>query len=156
MEYKFDILTTPADEELCATMMSENEPWITLKRDYDKCLENIRNPLAEKYLLRVGEEIAGFAILQMNGSFAGYIQSILMAEKYRGQGLGKHFIGFLEGRIYADQPNVFLCVSSFNTRAMELYKRLDYEQVGELKDFVVRGHSEFIMRKTIGPKSEYF
>jgi ribosomal protein S18 acetylase RimI-like enzyme len=42
-------------------------------------------------------------------------------------------------------------VSSFNPRARELYERLGYEFIGELKDYLVRGHSELLMRKTIGP-----
>jgi ribosomal protein S18 acetylase RimI-like enzyme len=46
---------------------------------------------------------------------------------------------------------VFLCVSSFNERAQKLYQRLGYERVGELPDYVVKGYSEILMRKTRGP-----
>jgi ribosomal protein S18 acetylase RimI-like enzyme len=60
-------------------------------------------------------------------------------------------MAFAEERIFQEVPNVFLCVSSFNQEAQRFYARLGYEQVGELKDYVVRGHSEFLMRKTIGP-----
>lgn len=49
-----------------------------------------------------------------------------------------------------DHPNVFLCVSSFNPDARRPYQRLGYEYIGELKDFIVTGHSELIYRKTRG------
>jgi RimJ/RimL family protein N-acetyltransferase len=50
---------------------------------------------------------------------------------------------------------VFLCVSSFNERARALYEQLGYETVGELRDYVVRGQSEWLMRKTLGPIMEW-
>jgi len=42
-------------------------------------------------------------------------------------------------------------VSSFNPRARALYERLGYEMIGELKDYLIEGASELLMRKTIGP-----
>jgi ribosomal protein S18 acetylase RimI-like enzyme len=42
-------------------------------------------------------------------------------------------------------------VSSFNRDAQRLYERLGYKVVGELTDYIVRGHSEFLLRKTLGP-----
>lgn len=46
-------------------------------------------------------------------------------------------------------------MSSFNVRAKDLYERLGYSIVGELKDFIVTGHSEWLLRKTRGPLSEF-
>ena len=62
---------------------------------------------------------------------------------------------FAEERIFRDSPNVFLCVSSFNTRAKALYERLGYELVGELKDYIVKGYSEYVFRKTVGPIRDF-
>lgn len=35
--------------------------------------------------------------------------------------------------------------------ASRMYERLGYQLVGELTDYIVRGHSEFLLRKTLGP-----
>ena len=35
--------------------------------------------------------------------------------------------------------------------ARRLYERLGYKVIGELTDSIVRGHSEFLLRKTLGP-----
>ena len=50
---------------------------------------------------------------------------------------------------------MFLCVSSFNTRARALYERLGYQVVGELRDYVVRGHSEWLLRKSVAPLADW-
>ena len=50
---------------------------------------------------------------------------------------------------------MFICVSSFNPGAQRFYRSLGYETIGELKDFVVRGHSEILLRKTIAPWREF-
>jgi ribosomal protein S18 acetylase RimI-like enzyme len=65
--------------------------------------------------------------------------------------VGTDLIRFAEERIFPTYPNVFLCVSSFNPRARALYERLGYELIGELHDFLIAGHSEFLLRKTTGP-----
>ena len=62
---------------------------------------------------------------------------------------------FAEERIFRDSPNVYLCVSSFNESAQRFYRRIGYEVVGELKELLIRGHSEILMRKTTGPVLEF-
>ena len=37
----------------------------------------------------------------------------------------------------------------------QLYERLGYKLVGELDDYLVRGYSEFLMRKSVGPLAEF-
>ena len=91
----------------------------------------------------------------MRGAFVGYIQSVAVLEKWRGRGLGTALIEAAERRILREAPNVFICVSSFNAGARRLYERLGYTVVGELEDYIVRGHSETLMRKTTGPLSEF-
>ena len=139
------------EAETCATMMANSEPWITLRRDYEASLKNLTNPSKEVYLALVGEEIAGFTVLNMQGAFVGYIQSVCVAPQWRNKGIGGHMMDFVEKRIFSETPNVFICVSSFNRRAQRLYERRGYEAIGELKDFIVPGHSEILLRKTIAP-----
>lgn len=135
--------------------MSGTDPWITLGRGYEASLRIIKDPSREVYVATDESGIAGFLILCMVGAFIGYIQTIVVAEDRRGKGIGSQLIGFAENRIFRHSPNVFLCVSSFNTRARGLYERLGYEYVGELTNYIVTGHSELLFRKTRGPWSEF-
>lgn len=50
---------------------------------------------------------------------------------------------------------LFLTVSSFNTDARRLYRGLGYRVVGTLRDYIVAGHSEILMRKTLGPLTAF-
>jgi ribosomal protein S18 acetylase RimI-like enzyme len=97
----------------------------------------------------------GFIILVLQGAFVGYIQIVCVAESARGSGLGSRLVAFAEERIFREFPNVFLCVSSYNPRARALYERLGYRLVGELDDYLMRGESEFLMRKSVGPLIEF-
>ncbi|HYO49160.1 MAG TPA: N-acetyltransferase [Chloroflexia bacterium] len=144
--------------EVCARMMAQSEPWKTLRRDYEMCRRTVSDPTREVYVALTGEdkaEIAGFAILNMKGAFVGYIQTLCVAPERRGQGTGTALLRFAEDRILGEVPNVFMCVSSFNEGAQRLYARLGYTVVGELKDYIVSGHSEILLRKSIAPLSEF-
>src|SRR5436190_7780000 len=141
------------DARACAGMMCTTDPWLLLGRGFDECLRVVTDATCETYVARENEAVRGFIILNMRGAFVGYIRIICVVAEARGSGLGSQLVTFAEERIFRETPNVFLCVSSFNPRARALYERLGYEVVGELKDYIVRGASEILMRKTIGPLS---
>lgn len=145
-----------ADERRrCAEFMAGSEPWITLRRTYEDGLRFLLDPTREVYVAAIKDAIAGFIVLNLRGPLNGYIQTICVAPERRNLGIGRQLIAFAEERIFRESPNVFLCVSSFNTRAQKLYARLGYDRVGELKDYVVKGHSEILMRKTQGSLADF-
>jgi len=127
----------PSEAETCAQMMASSEPWITLGRDYARALRILNDPSREVYVAVMNRRIVGFTILNMQGAFVGYIQSVCVAPEWRGRGIGSRLMAFAEERIFRETPNVFLCVSSFNRRAQKLYEGLGYETIGELKDYIV-------------------
>lgn len=144
-------LSGPADARLCAELMATSEPWLSIGRTIEESLALVTDPSREVHIAWEGDRFRGFIILILHGAFVGYIQIIAVAHDARGSGVGSELIRFAEKRIFAKFPNVFLCVTDTNVRARALYERLGYELVGELKDYLVRGKSEFLMRKTIGP-----
>jgi ribosomal protein S18 acetylase RimI-like enzyme len=139
------------EAEACAAIMALSEPWLTLKRDYEASLRFLQDSNKERYVAHFGDRLAGFIILNMKGAFVGYIQTVCVDPDFRGAGVGSSLIAFAEQRIFNEYPNVFMCVSSFNQSARRLYQRLGYTTVGELTDYVVSGHSEFLLRKSKGP-----
>ena len=150
-------LETDDEAAACARIMSASEPWLTLGRDYASSLDVVCDPTREVYVA-VPEGVAqvvGFLVLSMRGAFVGYIQSIGVRDEWRGRGLGTALMAFAESRIFAETPNAFICASSFNARARALYERLGYEVVGELRDYIVRGHSEWLLRKSIAPLADW-
>jgi len=144
-------LTEEKDERDCAALMAASDPWLTLGYDYEALLRTVRLAGRERYVARVDGQFAGFLLLNLQGTFAGYIQTVGLTPAFRGRGFGELLLAFAEQRILRDHANVFLCVSSFNRAARRFYARLGYGEVGELTDFLVAGHSEFLLRKTTGP-----
>jgi len=142
--------------EFCANLRASSEPWVTLQRDYQAAINSITAPDHEVYVTLDDKKIAGFAVLCMEGTLAGFIVTLCVAPEYQGQGIGSNLLDFSESRILKDSPNVFLLVSSFNTKAQIFYIKHGYQKVGELNDYVIDGYSEFILRKTISSRNEFF
>ena len=148
-------IITAEEVAWCAALMAANEPWITLGRTFERSMRILQDQGKEVYVARNGQDLVGFLILDMNGPFAGYIQTVCVAPEARGRGIGSALIGWAEERIFRDSPNVFMCVSSFNPAAQRLYARLGYEVVGALRAYIVAGHDEILLRKTRGPWSGF-
>jgi len=150
-----ELTTNPDDFAVCARMMSATDPWTTLGLGYDDCLKAFDGAFKEVFLLKKNGEIIGFVIMQTQGSFKGYIQTLCIGADYRGAGYGTRILQFCQGRILQYSPNIFICVSSFNRGAIQLYTKFGFELVGELKDFVKKGYTELLMRKTFGAIAGY-
>jgi ribosomal protein S18 acetylase RimI-like enzyme len=143
------------DIQQCAAIMATTEPWITLGRTFDDCLAIVADENREVYVACDADRVAGFIIINMRGAFTGYIQTVCVDSAWRSHGLGSQLMQYAEDRIFSESPNAFLCVSSFNPRALQLYERLGYRVVGELGDYLITGQSEILMRKSIGPIDDY-
>ena len=147
--------TNTAVFDRLAFMMAASDPWKTLGMETAACRTGFDGPGKEIDIAwSVGEPV-GLAILQLAGSFSGYIQTLFVAEGFRGRGLGKQLLEYCEHRIHHFSPNVFICVSAFNTRALRLYQEQGFMLVGTLTDFLVKGYDELLLRKTLGPKLGY-
>lgn len=147
---EIEIGEATADErEWCARLMAASEPWITLRRGLDVLLPATLDPEYVVLVARRGGAPCGFVRIHPRGvAGSPYVASVAVAESERGRGVGTALLDATEAR-YPKARYVFLCVSSFNTRARALYERYGYRLVGELPDFVVDGYSELLMGKRL-------
>jgi len=138
-----------SDHEWCARLMAGSEPWITLHRDLEQSRTALCRPGGELFVARECGRPVGFILINPYG-FAGspYITSVAVAEDARGKGIGAQLLAFAEKHM-AGRRFIFLCVSSFNHRARELYYRLGYERVGEIPNYIIEGHSELLLCKKL-------
>lgn len=138
------------EEEQCARMTIGEEPWVRFGNSYEASLRRMQDTSKEIYVAESNAQVVGFVIINMKGAFFGYIQTVCVEAEQRGRKIGTKLIERAEARIFRDSPNVFICVSSFNQNAYRLYERLGYSTVGELKDYIMKGHSELLLRKSKG------
>jgi ribosomal protein S18 acetylase RimI-like enzyme len=139
----------PDDYEWCARVMASTDPWITLRRHLEACRAALVRPGTELFAARDGELPVGFILLAPYGLAASpYIATIAVAADARGRGVGSQLLRVAEEH-FAGRGHIFLLVSSFNQGAQQLYHRHGYEFIGELKDYIVPGHSELILHKKL-------
>ncbi|MCY7305402.1 MAG: GNAT family N-acetyltransferase [Rhodoferax sp.] len=110
-------LCTDAQEQDCADLLAHSDPWLTLGFGREQLLRTVRLPDRERYVAYVGEQLAGLLLLNLQGTFAGYIQTIGVAADFRGQGGGAELMGFCEKRIFRAHPQVVRGVSGVKAAA---------------------------------------
>ena len=140
----------PNDHEWCACLMASSEPWITLQRDLQACFQVLNRPGTELFVARDQSSRQIGCILLAPYGLAGspYIASIAVSPEAQGHSVGSQWMQFAEQHFH-DRSHLFLLVSSFNSRAQQFYRRHGYEFIGELKDYIVAGHSELLFHKRL-------
>ncbi len=148
-----DIVILPAtsDERTwAATLLATSEPWITLGLSLDKCMITCHDP---EYLLFVAHREnrpCGIVVLDPKGMAGSpYLKSIAVAGEFRNEHIGTALLAFSENYFIGKARHFFLCVSSFNSKARNFYRKNGYQAVGELKDYIIPGESEIILHKRI-------
>jgi [ribosomal protein S18]-alanine N-acetyltransferase len=146
-----------ADAWACADIMASTDPWLTYGRTRDNTFLTVSNPQAESYAaVAADREVVGVVVIALRVPLiSGYICGLAVKPAHRNRGIGSRLLRAAEARIFRESPNVFLCVTSFNTKAQRLYARLGYLKIGEITDFAIPGAHEHLLRKTLGPQSEY-
>jgi ribosomal protein S18 acetylase RimI-like enzyme len=138
------------DREWTAALLAGSEPWLTLGATLDKCRESCLNGEYEVYVARTDGSRCGALVLHPRGlASSPYVKSIAVAEGFRSRGIGARLMDFAEELSRRRSRHLFLCVSSFNTRARAFYEQRGYRAVGELENYVIEGASEIILCKKL-------
>ncbi len=147
-----DMLVRPAvddDREWCARLMASSEPWITLGRQLETCRKVFARPGYELFLACSESRPVGFVLCHPYGAMSSpYITTIAVDHALRGQGVGSRLLQFVEEH-YRGRRHLFLCVSSFNPRARQLYESVGYRVVADLEGYILPDASEILMHKRL-------
>lgn len=149
-------IRTREEIEFCARLRASSDPWVTLQRDYNAAISSLTAPDHEVYLARMDDAIAGFAVISVSGVMVGFLLTLCIVPEFQGCGVGSKLLEFCEKKILQESPNIFIFVSSFNTSAQDFYFKHGYQKVGELDDYVIKGYSEFLLRKSIAARNDFF
>jgi ribosomal-protein-alanine N-acetyltransferase len=141
---------TALDLGTCRRLILGSEPWLTLQYD-DADVHSIVRSVAGANLLvaQVDERTVGFALSAPGVLLGEYLRILVVEPAYQSRGVGQRLMKELERRAFQRWPNVYLCVSDFNTGARRFYRRLGYEEVGLLRDLLLPSRGEVLMRKSV-------
>ena len=141
-----------SEREWAAHLMASSEPWITLGRNVDETRDLLGANDARLFIARRQSEPCGFLLIRPRGVvYSPYIASLAVSAQERGKGIGTQLLQFAEDLYRLESDHMFMCVSSFNTRAKALYDRLGYTVIGELKDYAMKGAFEYLLYKRLRP-----
>ncbi len=133
-----------------ARQMSATSPWTTLGISLDQCRKTCQDPEYKLFIANIQDNPCGGILVDPRGvAGSPYIKSIVVSENYRSKGIGSQLIAFVEKMYHTESRHLFLCVSSFNVKAMKLYEQQGFKRIGELEDYIVDGESEILMHKRI-------
>ncbi|HQR94202.1 MAG: hypothetical protein B7Y15_02120 [Bacteroidetes bacterium 24-39-8] len=150
-------ITTIEEQQWCARLMAESEPWISLNRSFEDGMILMQQPVDEiqAFIAMEASSPLGFVVIKLKGAFVGYIQVIAVSPQARGKGIGSLLLDYVEAIIFQNSPNAFICVSSFNHRARKLYESRGYQLLGTLDNYLENGFSEHLLRKTLGSINDF-
>lgn len=150
-------IATIEEQQWCARLMAESEPWVSLNRSFEDGMILMQQPADEiqAFIAMEASSPLGFVVIKLKGAFVGYIQVIAVSPQARGKGIGSLLLDHVEAIIFQKSPNAFICVSSFNHRARKLYESRGYQLLGTLDNYLENGFSEHLLRKTLGSINDF-
>ena len=154
--FEFVPAVNSSDFESSARLFTSLEPWISYGRDYEYNLHSVQDPLKELYVARLNGVFCGAVLLITKGAIVAYLQRIAVDTAYQGMGIGKKILEETEERVFRDFPNLFLTVAEFRTEAYTFYKGMGYDEIGIIKEYILPGVDEVMMRKTVGPANKFY
>ncbi|WP_041703336.1 GNAT family N-acetyltransferase [Lachnoclostridium phytofermentans] len=101
------------------------------------------------YVVLCNGECAGFAYFILEGAFHAYhyLHLIAIKEEYRGKGIGKKLLEFIEDILFKTKDKIFLLVGDYNSGAKIFYEKLGYQYIGTIPSLYRKGIDEYLMMK---------
>lgn len=127
------------------------EPWITLgyKVDYFSSYLSKNDPALIRYgIFKDGTPI-GVLCIRYPWLRGPYIEVIGIEPSHQGKGIASRVIDWIRSEVSPVSGNIWLCVSSFNLRAINAYKALGFTSTALIEDLILEGKEEIIMRLRI-------
>jgi ribosomal-protein-alanine N-acetyltransferase len=143
----------PDDHDAVIALLHDSDPWKTLgygKDDWNLIFCPIPKG-RDSFVVELDGQIAGIALVRQKFLLGDYLELLGIAPWARGNGLGRQLLAHIESLVFARTNNLFACVSDFNQKAREFYRKSGYREIGPMPDFLIPGSAELLLRKTTGP-----
>jgi len=143
----------PEDCLAVIALLIDSEPWKRLgytAADWDRYFAAIPRG-RDSYVADLEGKVAGIAVIRQKFLLGDYLELFGVADWARGKGLGGRLLEEIESVVFARAKNLFICVSDFNEPARRFYQKHGYQEIGPIKNLLIPGSAEILLRKSTGP-----
>jgi ribosomal protein S18 acetylase RimI-like enzyme len=107
-------------------------------------------PAMWRFEIVAGGELAGMTAIQHPFFHGPYLQRLAILPGFQGRNLGLQVLEWMEAQARIEEARqLWLCVSTFNSRAQAFYKRFGFEAVAVLDKLASDRADEIFMRKRL-------
>ncbi len=127
-------------------------PWSVIGYPAERLVAWLRReePSIRKFEVLADARLAGSIVIQEPFLYGPYLKLIAILPEFQEQGLGLRLLQWMEaqGR-QMEARQLWLCVTTFNTRARAFYERFGFEAVAVLDKLGSGASDELFMRKRL-------
>ncbi|MPM28782.1 dTDP-fucosamine acetyltransferase [bioreactor metagenome] len=138
-----------------AEIVAENRVFQRYQYNPQKIIHMLETAYDAKDILLTALEngkVRGFVWMQEQAVFgmSAYVKLIAVDYQHHQRGIGQLLMTAVESIAQKNGPNLFVLTSMDNLIAQKFYLRLGYESIGVIRNYVLPGVDELMMRKTWG------
>jgi diamine N-acetyltransferase len=143
----------PLEQRSCASLAAgivAMEPWSVINYPADKLATFLASPDAgvARYVVSVKGEQSGVVSVRNPWLKGPYLELLALLPEAQNQGVGSSIMAWFESEgLKHGARNLWVCASSFNTRALRFYQRHGFARAATLPGLVADGYDEILLRK---------
>jgi ribosomal protein S18 acetylase RimI-like enzyme len=149
------LVDSPPHADAIGVLLASIDPWLRNGRTAEAMASRFRDPdpgAARFAVMREGEVIGG-VIIRFPVIRGAYLETLGLAASARSTGVGRAIIEWMAREVEDRAPNLWLCVTEWNTAARRFYERQGFTEVGLLPGLVTEDQTEIFMRKRLLPQN---
>jgi ribosomal protein S18 acetylase RimI-like enzyme len=144
-------LTADAGEKL-GPALAAIPPWSVIGWPAERMTLALKRqlPSVKRFEVLSGGFCAGIIVIQDPFLHGPYLQLLAVLPGFQGRKLGLRLLQWMEAQARrAETRQLWVCVSTFNTRAKAFYERFGFEPVSILDKLASEASDELLMRKRL-------
>jgi ribosomal protein S18 acetylase RimI-like enzyme len=143
---------TFSNAEILGQALASMEPWATIGWPADRMVRTLQHerPSTHRFEVLAGADLAGIITVQEPWLHGPYLQLLAILPAHQGKGFGLRLLTWMEAEARrGEMRQLWLCVSTFNTRALQLYERFGFRAQSVIEQLASGASDELLMRKRL-------
>jgi ribosomal protein S18 acetylase RimI-like enzyme len=143
---------THSNAEILGQALASMEPWATIGWPPERMVRALQHerPSMHRFEVLAGAGLAGIITIQEPWLHGPYLQLLAILPAHQGKGFGQRLLTWMEAEARSSEMRqLWLCVSTFNTKARRLYERFGFHPQSVIEQLASGASDELLMRKRL-------